>query len=123
MVKRQALIVEDNLEIGEIYRVTLELENYGSQQITDGKEALQYLQSHLPDLLILDMNLPQVSGHYIYKQVRSDERLDLMPIIISTANNLVAAALQADLGPNDMLLVKPVSPRQLREVIQALNQS
>ena len=120
MAKKQALIVEDNREIGEIYSLTLRMLNYAVEHITDGKEALDYLEKNMPDVIILDMNLPQVSGHYIYKQIRSNSSLDHVFIVISTANNLLADALEDELGSNDTLLMKPVSPRQLKEIVEKL---
>ncbi|MBC8172059.1 MAG: response regulator, partial [Anaerolineae bacterium] len=70
----------------------------------------------VPDLVVLDMNLPHVSGHYIYKKLRSEERFVAMPIIIATANSLIAEALGPDMGPRDHLLIKPISPTQLRNI-------
>lgn len=119
MAKKQALIVEDNREIGEIYSLTLRMLNYEVDHILDGKEALDHLETHRPDVIILDMNLPQVSGHYIFKQLRSNPEMDHILIIISTANNLLADALKDELGPRDTLLMKPVSPKKLKELIEA----
>ena len=120
MTKKQALIIEDNKEIGEIYKMTLNMVDFEAEHIIDGKEGLQRLEDSLPDLIILDMNLPQISGHYIYKKIRSDDRMTNIPVIISTANNIVASALSKELGPKDRLLVKPVSPKQLREILEAI---
>lgn len=118
MTKR-AFIVEDHAEIGEIYRFTLELVGYEAEQVVDGKKGLERLESQPGsfDLIILDMNLPQVSGHYIYKKVRSQREWDNTPILISTANTIVANALRPDLGPMDHLIVKPVRPSDLRKVL------
>lgn len=120
MSSKRALIVEDNPEIGDIYRLTLEMAGYQSDHIMNGNEALDYFDTSTPDLVVLDMNLPHVSGHYIYKKLRSRPDFSHVPIIISTANTLVAKALESQIGPNDWLLVKPVSPRQLRAIVEGL---
>ena len=120
MAKKQALIVEDNQSIGEMYIVTLGMIDIEAEHIADGKLALQRLEVATPDLIILDMNLPQVSGHYLYKKIRSTPRLNTTPVIISTANTLVAQTLAGDLGEYDRLLVKPISPSMLQQVIQGL---
>lgn len=121
MSKGFALIIEDNREIGDIYATTLQMAGFETEMVYDGKLALDKLDQRLPDLIILDMNLPQVSGHYIYKTIRSNRRLDNTVVIISTANTLVGNMLGEGLSRQDLLLLKPVTPRQLREVVDNLN--
>lgn len=113
---KHALIIEDNVEIGNIYCMTLEMLEYETEHFTDGKAALDRLGEVEPDLIVLDMNLPQISGHYIYKKVRSEPRMNKTTIIISTANNLVAEVLAGELAPGDHLLLKPVSMQELRKL-------
>ncbi|GAB4513432.1 MAG: hypothetical protein OHK0046_14110 [Anaerolineae bacterium] len=120
MGKRQALVIEDNKDIGDVYVLTLHMMEYDAELVLDGREALARLEQHQPDLIILDMNLPKVSGHYIYKQIRSDARMDACPIIIATANTVVAEQIEGELGPNDQILLKPISPLQLRSIIEGL---
>lgn len=120
MSKGFALIIEDNREIGDIYATTLQMAGFETEMVYDGKLALDKLDQRLPDLIILDMNLPQVSGHYIYKTIRSNRRLDNTVVIISTANTLVGTMLGEGLSRQDLLLLKPVTPRQLREVVDNL---
>ena len=115
-----ALIIEDNVELAYIYGAALEALDYQTENITDGKKALQRLTEIVPALIILDMNLPHVSGHYIYKKLRSDEQFARTPIIIATANQLIADALREEIGGLDRLLVKPVSPSQLRNVAKEI---
>ena len=121
MAQKHALVVEDNKEIGQIYALTLEMAHYQSEHIIDGKSALDRLEEITPDLIVLDMNLPQVSGHYIYKKIRADARLNNTVVIISTANTLVANALSKELAPQDHLLMKPVSAKQLRDIAETLH--
>lgn len=117
---RLALIIEDNVELALIYGAALETLGYTIENIEDGKKALQRLDSVVPALIILDMNLPHVSGHYIYKKLRSDETFAQTPIIIATANQLIADALREEISGNDRLLVKPVSPSNLRNVAKEI---
>jgi CheY-like chemotaxis protein len=120
MARPLALIIEDNVEIADIYATTLNLAGYEAESIVDGKAALDRLDGNAPDLVILDMNLPQVSGNYIYNRIRGDARLAEIPIIISTANMLMAEALSQNPSPFDYILVKPVSPQRLRELVKSL---
>lgn len=121
MSKKFALIIEDHKEIGEIYQITLDTMDFDSRQITDGKDALEYVETgEKPQLVILDMNLPQVSGHFLFKKIRSKPDWADVPIIISTANMIVANTLRNELGYNDYLLVKPVRPSDLRAKIKEI---
>jgi len=113
MTAKFALIIEDNRAIGDIYATALEMVEFQSELVVDGKEALERVEDIVPDLIILDMNLPQVSGHYIYKKIRSDARLNDTRVIISTANALIAKMISEDLDPQDHLLMKPVGPREI----------
>lgn len=121
MSQKHALIIEDNREIAEVYALTLQMLNYDTQIVLDGKSALDEIDAiNPPDLLVLDMNLPQVSGHYIYKQLRGDADWENTPIIICTANHLVAEALAKELTGSDRILMKPVSPKELKALVEML---
>ena len=115
-----ALIIEDHLEIAEMYAIALQMLKYQTEIVLYGQTALERLGGIVPDIVILDMNLPSVSGHYIYKQMRASARFDNTPIIISTANAVVADVLGNDLTPSDRLLIKPISPRTLQEVAREI---
>jgi DNA-binding response OmpR family regulator len=123
MTNKKALIIEDNREIGEIYRLTIGMIGYDCEQITNGKVALDRLDAEIPDIIILDMNLPEVSGHYLYKKIRASPNYDRVPVIISTANMLVARSLESELHPQDRLLIKPVHPRALTDLIELLEKT
>jgi DNA-binding response OmpR family regulator len=120
MTAKTAFVVEDNKDIAELYRTSLSMIGYEAECVHDGKEALDRLETVTPDLIILDMNLPHVSGHYLYQKIRATSHLDDVPVIISTANMIAAETLSGNLGKHDRLLVKPISPRQLHELIAKL---
>jgi DNA-binding response OmpR family regulator len=119
-MSKHALVVEDNQEIGKIYKLTLEMADYETEHVLDGKAALEWLETTVPQVVVLDMNLPQVSGHYLYKKLRADTRMDNTVVIISTANTLVANVLSKELAPQDHILMKPVSARQLKDLAEQI---
>jgi DNA-binding response OmpR family regulator len=123
MSRKRAIIIEDNTEISDLYVLTLQMAHFETERYIDGKEALDRLQAVEPDLIVLDMNLPQVSGHYIYKRIRSDPRLDGTRVIIATANNIVANAMANDLAPQDYLLLKPISVQKLRDLAEEMGRA
>jgi len=120
MTNKFALVIEDNRAIGDIYLTTLEMADFDGELVVDGKVGLERLEDIVPDLVILDMNLPQVSGHYIYKKIRADPRLQRTRVLISTANSLVAQMLSKELHEEDRLMMKPISPKQLIVMLQEM---
>ncbi len=116
MTKPLALIIEDHENIATVYQDALTIGGFDTHAIYDGRTALEALESAQPDLIVLDMNLPHVSGHYIFKQIRASEAYDHVPIIIATANAMVADALAQELGPRDVLMIKPVSVEEMTQV-------
>lgn len=120
MSNQLAFIIEDNEELGSIYASALTSLYEHVEKILDGKTAMERLDEVVPGIIILDMNLPLVSGHAVYKRIRSDSRFDQTPIVIVTANILAADTLKHELTPVDRLLVKPISPKYLRQIVEGI---
>lgn len=120
MANRLALIIEDQEDIADIYGNALHLVGFETEMIYDGKVALDNLQHLAPDLIILDMNLPRVSGHYLFKQLRSIAHLEDVPVIICTANSVLANAMKSEIGSTDFILIKPVSIHQLNGLVKRI---
>jgi DNA-binding response OmpR family regulator len=120
MSKPLAVIIEDQAFISEMYADALTLTGLATHIIADGKTAIVELETLTPTLIVLDMNLPQVSGHYLYKHIRSHSRLKHVPIIISTANSILAGAVAKDLGDLDFLMLKPVNIKELQTLAKKL---
>jgi CheY-like chemotaxis protein len=115
-----ALIIEDHEEISIILRSALEMLHYEVELAANGQAALNWLDQFVPDLIVLDLSLPQVSGHYVYKHIRVDPRLDQTVVIVYTANNILAAALANELAPQDRILMKPAGAADLIELVKSL---
>ena len=118
MTKPIALIIEDDPQLSQIMTLTLK-SDFETITITDGKTALSRLAEVIPAIVVLDLNLPGVSGKDILSNIRADVRLSKTRVILATAD-----ALQADLLSDeaDIVLLKPVSPVQLREIAGRLRQ-
>ena len=117
----QVLVIEDNPELVDLYRQALEMIGCEVTAITDGKQALTQLDVAQPDMIILDMNLPNVSGHYLYKKLRADAELDGTVVVISTANRIVARAIEDEMANGDHLLQKPISVADLQAIVKAID--
>jgi CheY-like chemotaxis protein len=99
----------------------LQSAGYETELISDGKSALERLDQVSPQLVLLDLNLPQVSGVQIWRHMRKCEHLRETWIILATANAVQAGFIE-DQQEDDRLftLLKPVSFEQLIRLVSAL---
>ena len=117
MTERSALIIEDNNELAIIFSQALQAAGFTTGIIRDGGQALAWLAITKPDVVVLDLHLPHVSGREILRQIRADERLAGIRVIVATADSRVNQALR---DQADLVLIKPVSFRQLRDLAERL---
>ena len=113
MNKPSALIVEDDYDISIIFAQALRAAGFETQIIRSGDTAVMWLSSTAPDVVVLDLHLPRVSGIEILSQIRADPRLAGTRVIIATADDRKAEILREEA---DLVLVKPVSFSQLRDL-------
>src|SRR4030042_1139794 len=113
MAKPLALIIEDERDISIVFSKALKAAGFETQMVCSGDEALEWLASGSPDIVILDLNLPQVSGPKILHHIRSSERLAQTPVIVVTAYARLAEDVR---DTADQVLFKPVSFAQLRDL-------
>jgi CheY-like chemotaxis protein len=109
----EVLIVEDAPEIATIFAEILRMDGMKVEVIMDGALALQRLHTFKPDLILLDMHLPNVSGLEILDYIRESPHLKGIKVIAITANALLAADLEAKA---DLTLLKPVTFTQISEL-------
>lgn len=112
MTKPLALIIEDDPQLNTIMSITLQMD-FEIESCADGNAGLDRLKQIVPNVVVLDLNLPGASGKEILQNIRADERLSKTRIILTTADERQAETLQEEA---DIVLLKPVSPAQLREL-------
>src|SRR5690606_29888071 len=78
---KTVLIVEDNELNMKLFHDLLEAHGYGTIQTRDGREALALARSHRPDLILMDIQLPEVSGLDVTKWIKEDDELRAIPVI------------------------------------------
>jgi DNA-binding response OmpR family regulator len=111
------LVVEDELKIRELVRRYLEREALSVLTTGSGAEALTMLETQDVDLIVLDLNLPDVSGETVAAEVRARSAI---PILMLTAKSTEADRIRGlELGADDYL-TKPFSPRELVLRVQAV---
>lgn len=106
------LIVDDSPEILSVTNAILSSAGYETISYTDGLIALQIMEVLPPDLIILDVNMPQIDGFEMTRRIRSNSAWNLTPILLLTALNRSQAAFGLDCGADD-LLNKPVAIDEL----------
>lgn len=114
------LIVEDDADIAALIAHYLEKSRYSAHIIADGSKALAFVRQTPPDLIILDLMLPGLSGMDVCRAVRDDSRTAALPIIMLTARGEESdRILGLDVGADDYV-VKPFSPNELMARVRAL---
>lgn len=109
----RVLVVEDEAEIAALIAYQLTREGYRVETALTGAAALDALHRDLPDLLVLDRMLPEISGDDVLKALRNDPSTQAVPVLILTAKKDRADRIQGlELGADDYL-TKPFSPREL----------
>lgn len=120
MSKQQILVVDDDKTIVKIIRGYLEQAGYSVLSAYSGQAALDTLRSERPDLLILDLMLPDTDGWEITRQIRSEPRLAPTPIIMLTARVEDSDKIVGlELGADDYI-TKPFNPREVVARVRAL---
>jgi two-component system phosphate regulon response regulator PhoB len=112
-VKPKILVVDDEPEAVELLEFNLKQAGYGVTTAGDGSEALKKARTQTPDLIVLDVMLPEMDGFEICKSLRLDSATVKIPIIMLTAKAAeIDRVLGLELGADDYL-TKPFSPREL----------
>jgi two-component system, OmpR family, response regulator MprA len=113
----RVLVVEDDEEIAQVLQRSLRMEGYEVRTAGDGEAALDAAVSYVPDLVILDLGLPNLDGIDVAKRLRGG---DDVPILILTARDAVESRVEGlDSGADDYL-VKPFERQELLARIRAL---
>ena len=119
-LRQKILVVEDEGDIRELIRYNLAQEGFAVEEAADGAEALERVQRRAPDLLVLDLMLPRMSGLELCRRLRANAETARLPIIVVTAKGAeVDRVLGLEMGADDYV-VKPFSPREVVARVKAL---
>ena len=105
-----ALIIEDDEPLSEVISISLQQAGFDTIATHDGQRALKQLHLIVPDLIVLDLHLPNVSGKTILEYIRAEDRLHRIRVFLTTADGFLADELAAKA---DMVLIKPFRLNQL----------
>ncbi len=117
MAGERILVVDDEVNIVDLVRLYLERDGFQVEAAEDGAQALEKIRSLDPDLVILDIMLPEVDGFEVCRRVRNDSDV---PIIMLTARDEdIDKIVGLELGADDYL-TKPFNPRELAARVKAI---
>ncbi len=118
MAKR-VLIVEDNELNMKLFHDLLEAHGYETIQTRDGLKALDLAREHRPDLILMDIQLPEVSGLEVTKWLKEDEDLKHIPVIAVTAFAMKGDEERIREGGCEAYLSKPISVATFLETVRS----
>ncbi len=118
-MSKKILVVEDNELNMKLFCDLLEAHDYQTIQTRDGMAALELARTHSPDLILMDIQLPEVSGLEVTKWIKEDEELRDIPVIAVTAFAMKGDEEKIREGGCEAYIAKPISVGHFLETIRS----
>jgi two-component system cell cycle response regulator DivK len=118
LMSKRVLIVEDNDLNMKLFHDLLEAHGYATLQTKDGMEALKLARQHHPDLILMDIQLPEVSGLEVTKWIKEDDDLKAIPIIAVTAFAMKGDEEKIREGGCEAYIAKPISVANFLQTVE-----
>lgn len=115
---KTVLVVEDNELNMKLFHDLLEAHGYNILQTKDGVEALRIARQHHPDLILMDIQLPEVSGLEVTKWIKEDDVLRTIPVVAVTAFAMKGDEEKIREGGCEAYISKPISVTHFLETVQ-----
>lgn len=115
---KKILAVDDDSDILEVIKIILEDEGYTVSTLTDGNKVFEHINADQPDLILLDVMLGGMDGRDICRAIKSDSKLNQIPIIMISASHNMDSFLKMPGSPNDFL-AKPFDINHLIKTVNA----
>ncbi len=116
-MQKTVLVVEDNELNMKLFNDLLEAHGYKVVQTRDGLSALEIARKHMPDLILMDIQLPEVSGIEVTKWLKEDEQLRRIPVIAVTAFAMKGDEQKIREGGCEAYISKPISVMSFLQTI------
>ena len=117
-VRKKVLIVEDNDLNMKLFNDLLVAHGYGTLQTRDGVEALALARQHRPDLILMDIQLPEVSGLQVTQWIKEDDDLRMIPVIAVTAFAMKGDEEKMRNGGCEAYIAKPISVMSFLQTVE-----
>lgn len=117
MKKHKIMIVDDEPDIVKLVKVSLEMANFEVSEAFSGQEALDKVQDAKPDIILLDIMMPDINGFEVCKRLKADTKTKDIPVIMLTAKGQRGDAEQGLKEGADDYIIKPFDPYELGEQV------
>lgn len=114
------LIAEDERDIRELITYTLEFGGFQVIAATNGQEAVELARQHRPDLIILDVRMPKMTGYEACQILKSQEETRAIPVVFLSAKGQEAEIRQGMEAGADAYILKPFAPEELLQQVQGI---
>ena len=118
VMPKKVLIVEDNELNMKLFNDLLEAHGYETLQTKDGFKALELAREHTPDLILMDIQLPEVSGLEVTKWLKDDDDLSTIPVVAVTAFAMKGDEERIREGGCEAYLSKPITVATFIETVR-----
>ncbi len=118
MEKALALVVEDSAVLAACFAEVLYDAGYKVEIAEDGQAAMNWLQTTVPDLILLDLNIPNVSGEKVLAHIRTEEQFGATRILAISGSATRASQIR---GKVDLIMHKPVEYETLRRLLRVFH--
>ena len=119
-ITKTILIVEDESDTAEMYTQMLQKNGYGVVRVSGGVAAMKHLLQIKPDLILLDLMMPDVSGLEVLRFLRREPQLENLPVVVVSAKSLPEDINKGMEAGASLYLTKPISYRELVQSIGKL---
>jgi two-component system, cell cycle response regulator DivK len=117
-MSKKILIVEDNELNMKLFHDLLEVHGYETLQTKDGREVIELAKQHRPDLILMDIQLPEVSGLEVTRWIKDDDELKMIPVIAVTAFAMKGDEEKIRSGGCEAYIAKPISVSNFLQTIE-----
>lgn len=120
MNKQTILVAEDEFDIRELIKFSLEFSGFTVITAPNGAEAVELANTTIPDLIILDVRMPVMTGFEACKQIKSNENTRHIPVIFLSAKGQETEIEHGSTLGADAYILKPFAPDELSEQVKSL---
>jgi DNA-binding response OmpR family regulator len=117
-LRKKVLLIDDDRLVVMLFKDIVKAAGYDVETASMGQEAWEKIQHSNPDLIVLDIMLPEISGFELARRIKADEKLKQIPIIMLTGLRSPADVTDAKLAGAVEVLLKPLPPDKLVERIK-----
>lgn len=120
-IVRRVAYIEDEQEMIDLVRLILSRRKYEVLGASGGREGLDLVRRELPDIVLLDLMMPDMDGWDVYQQLKADEATRAIPVIVVTAKaQSIDKVLGLHIAKVDDYIAKPFSPKELVESLDKI---